>query len=466
MKSPTPGLVAQMTGSHTKARYETTTIFVDYTSNLSYVHLQKLASAADTVEAKEAFERYSQQHGVAIAHYHCDNGVFTAHLWRNDCTEKRQGLSFSGVNAHHQNGCAENLQQAARTMLIHAHRQWPAAITPHLWPYAMHLANEYLNATPRIKDNDHRSLLSIFGEVEVDPNPRYWHHFGCPGCPVYVLAQPLQTSGGMFHKWHTRARVGVYLGCFLQHARSVALVLSLGTGLVSPQFHVSFDSAFQTVIPTTGEPSVPSHWQKLAGLHKETSPPEEPARPSHSKGASPLPQLDAPLPDNVEPGGFLQLENDFNYEPEVQPFSTEPPADSSTTLPNNETVTSATNSPAQPSATTVVRHNTRPLRDRHPMQRLIKTMQAVTDDQVIEQPIELLSLQAMFPGEASTLWDHPLLAYAASSDPDTLYYHEAMKADDTPEFRKAMQEEVDGQMDNGVYELMSVYLYIGCEASL
>jgi ABC-type amino acid transport substrate-binding protein len=81
-------------------------------------------------------------------------------------------------------------------------------------------------------------------------------------------------------------------------------------------------------------------------------------------------------------------------------------------------------------------------------------MQAVTDDQVIEQPIELLSLQAMFPGETSTLWDHPLLAYAASSDPDTLYYHEAMKAEDAPEFRKAMQEEVDGQMDNGVYELI------------
>jgi hypothetical protein len=346
MKSPTPGLVAQMTGSLTKARYETATIFVDHASDLSYVHLQKSASAADTVEAKEAFERYSRQHGVAIAHYHCDNGVFTAHLWRNDCTEKRQGLSFSGVNAHHQNGRAEkrirDLQQAARTMLIHAHRRWPAAITPHLWPYAMRLANESLNATPRIKDNDNRSPLSIFGGVEVDPNPRYWHHFGCP---VYVLAQPLQTSGGMFHKWRTRARVGVYLGRSLQHTRLVALVLSLETGLVSPQFHVSFDSAFQTVVPTTGEPAVPSHWQKLAGLHEETSPPEEPASPSHSKGASPLPQLDAPLPDNVEPGGFLQLENDFDYEPEGQP-STEPPADSSTALPNNETVTSATNSPA------------------------------------------------------------------------------------------------------------------------
>jgi hypothetical protein len=83
-------------------------------------------------------------------------------------------------------------------MLMHAHRRWPAAITPHLWPYAMRLANESLNATPRIKDDEHRSPISMFGGVDVDPNPMYWHHFGCP---VYVLARPLQTAGGMFHKW-------------------------------------------------------------------------------------------------------------------------------------------------------------------------------------------------------------------------------------------------------------------------
>jgi hypothetical protein len=59
MKSPTPGLVAQMTGSLTKARYETATIFVDHATDLSYVHLQKSASAADTVEAKKAFEQYA-----------------------------------------------------------------------------------------------------------------------------------------------------------------------------------------------------------------------------------------------------------------------------------------------------------------------------------------------------------------------------------------------------------------------
>jgi Reverse transcriptase (RNA-dependent DNA polymerase) len=87
-------------------------------------------------------------------------------------------------------------------------------------------------------------------------------------------------------------------------------------------------------------------------------------------------------------------------------------------------------------------------------ERLITTMPAVASDTLDDPSVEILSLQAMFPGEIDTLWDHPLLAYAASSDPDTLYYHEAMKAPDAPEFRKAMQEEVTGQMDNGVYELI------------
>jgi predicted SnoaL-like aldol condensation-catalyzing enzyme len=35
------------------------------------------------------------------------------------------------------------------------------------------------------------------------------------------------------------------------------------------------------------------------------------------------------------------------------------------------------------------------------------------------------------------------IAFLAKSDPDTLYYHQAMKAPDSKEFCKAMQGEVD-----------------------
>ena len=41
----------------------------------------------------------------------------------------------------------------------------------------------------------------------------------------------------------------------------------------------------------------------------------------------------------------------------------------------------------------------------------------------------------------------PLYAYKASTDPDTLYLHEAMKAEDLPNFRAAIQKEIDDRME-------------------
>jgi hypothetical protein len=37
---------------------------------------------------------------------------------------------------------------------------------------------------------------------------------------------------------------------------------------------------------------------------------------------------------------------------------------------------------------------------------------------------------------------HPMLAFAASADPDTMYYHEAMREPDRAELIKAMEKEV------------------------
>ena len=76
--------------------------------------------------------------------------------WVTACREKGQGLTFAGVNAHHQNGIAERkiqtLQELTRTMLVHANKRWPKAITTSLWPYAMQMANDVLNKTPHMQD--------------------------------------------------------------------------------------------------------------------------------------------------------------------------------------------------------------------------------------------------------------------------------------------------------------------------
>jgi hypothetical protein len=48
-------------------------------------------------------------------------------------------------------------------------------------------------------------------------------------------------------KWAYRSRPAIYLGNSTQYSRNVALVLSLTTGLVSPQYHAKFDDEFDTV---------------------------------------------------------------------------------------------------------------------------------------------------------------------------------------------------------------------------
>jgi hypothetical protein len=60
--------------------------------------------------------------------------------------------------------------------------------------------------------------------------------------------------------------MGVYMGMSMQHARSVALILNLKTGHVSPQFHVTFDPKFETIRHSLGDLSPPLDWQMLCGF--------------------------------------------------------------------------------------------------------------------------------------------------------------------------------------------------------
>jgi hypothetical protein len=65
---------------------------------------------------------------------------------------------------------------------------------------------------------------------------------------------------------------------------------------------------------------------------------------------------------------------------------------------------------------------------------------------------EIFSYSTLFPLHEEEEVD-PILAYAASADPDTLYYHEAMKEPDADLFREAMVKEFQDQWDNGNFVL-------------
>jgi hypothetical protein len=262
-----PGLIAQLRGTPTTKRYLCATVFVDHFSGHGYVYLQKSTSAEETVEAKLAYEAHVATIGVNVVHYHGDNGVFADNKFRQSVREKRQTLSFCGVNAHFQNGLAEkrirDSTELARTMLIHASRRWPSAVNAHLWPYALRHAFEAINCTPSLKRKDGKSPMQLFSGSDVDVNPKHWVPFGCP---TYVLDNQLQ-AGKKINKWLHRTRVGVYIGYSAQHARSVALVLSLTTGLVSPQFHVKFDSKFETMRRSFETTQPVSLWQDRCYFH-------------------------------------------------------------------------------------------------------------------------------------------------------------------------------------------------------
>ena len=201
-----------MTGFITKQRYKYATVYVDQYSGLSFVYLQRTASAAETLEGKWAFERYTWLCDVTITAYHADNGIFKACEWVDNCHQSQQGLTFAGVGAHHANGKAERrireLQELARTQLIHANRRWPQAISAHLWPYTLCHANDCINAAPNMQNIKHQSPTQLFTKTMVNINKKHWKPFGCP---VYVLDESLQT-GKPFNKWKQCARVGIYLG--------------------------------------------------------------------------------------------------------------------------------------------------------------------------------------------------------------------------------------------------------------
>ena len=76
LESNTPGLIAQLKGKLTQQRYKYATVFVDQYSGYTFVYLQKCLTSKETVMAKHAFERSTDQHGVKIIHYHADNGRF------------------------------------------------------------------------------------------------------------------------------------------------------------------------------------------------------------------------------------------------------------------------------------------------------------------------------------------------------------------------------------------------------
>lgn len=443
IESSVPGLIAQLRGFITKQRYQVVTVFTDHFTNLSYVHVQRSTSVPDTLAAKQAFELFAKSYGHTVGHYHFDNGAFAFPSFRKACEVAGQTFTYSAVNAHFQNGKSEkrnrDLQDAARTMLVHANHRWPEAINANLWPYAIRMANFIHQVTP---DKSGVSPLDRFTQSEVKTNLKHLHHFGCP---AYVHSVEDGKKGS---KWSERARCGIYLGPSPHHARNVSLVLSLETGLVSPQFHVVHDDLFETVRKgkaftksLAGFMPQKSNWQSKCYFTKESKP--NPIK--KSEGVPPPSQgtkltLSTPsrepsfIPTNISPS---------------EPPSIHPPAAQEPSSGDNP---AQTDHPVPPSGPPTVLQpssgvQTRSGRTVNPPVRF--------QDYVITMPA--IEGEVLHPQDPDWDIEHRLsdpIAFAASSDPDTLYLHEAMREEDWPKFQDSMLEEIRAHEENGHWELL------------
>ncbi|MGH3053715.1 MAG: hypothetical protein ACRDL7_01895, partial [Gaiellaceae bacterium] len=242
------------------------TIFCDHASGLIDVRNQVTLGASDTLRSKLMFERMASSHGVHVRNYRGDNGVFTSRDFRRQLEIQKQGLTLSGVGAHHQNGVAERAIKTvtthARIMMLHAALRWPEATQASLWPFALEYAAHLWNTTPK-ESCGGMSPMEFFSSSRMEfqeiNNAHVW------GCPAYVLDPTLQ-DGKKLPKWQPRSRRGMFIGVSPSHSTTVGEILNLTTGSVTPQYHVVFDDWFSTV--TCPDDHVPETWEDLFLHHR------------------------------------------------------------------------------------------------------------------------------------------------------------------------------------------------------
>lgn len=432
MDSSVPGFVGQVSGKLTTKRYTGAVVFVDTYSSLSYTHLLVRKTAEDLIAARKAYLVFCRRYCVTPKHFHADNGIFAARAFREDVERTGHTLSFCGVNAHHQNGHAEkrirDLQDQARTAMLHAQSRWPSMITTHLWPYAIRDAEEAHRLTPNLRFG--KTPLEIFSGVYHPPDLTNTHTFGCP---VYVLDDKIQRTGRAT-KWQERARVGVYLGHSPQHASSIGLILNATTGHVSAQFHCTYDDRFQTV--RAGVEKVRNRWAALAGFTTASYDSEpfgsKPKAPPMGASSVHVPRTLPAMPEETA------TQNEGAEAPTLEEEGAFPAGDH-----DEETVVHE-NVEQPPEPTRRSRRNRQPTR---------RALESVEQESLSFVAFEAIAIEPSDAGKYDEGITDPV-AFAASANVDTMYVDQALRAHDSDKFKEAMLEEFDSHTNNGHWMLV------------
>jgi hypothetical protein len=454
-------------------RYRVATIFVDHHSRLGYVHLQKDSTSKETLKAKHAFELYAMERGVKVKNYHADNGRFVDNAWKEGLAQENQGITHCGVNVHWQNGITErrirDLKEQTRTMMLHAQHHWPDAVATSLWPYAMRTASHVFNDAPTLQgDHKDRTPREIFTGVQISAEVRHHHTFGCP---VYVTEISLQ-QGKSLSVWMSRARVGINLGISPTHARSVALVLSLKTGLVLPQFHVKHDDLFETARTSLGGFRLPkSHWQELSGFEKPTKSVQREPRGSGTEFEGSARNAGARVPGGMGPddhtdelpgddedrlpddgGEAMGVESGGQYQGSQENAGSEQRADEAggADVPTDNNRYGAT---TRSGRRVRIPARLRESRDQARGRKWVAWIANALQPPKLSPEDEIYEVLANQEYNVQDRASDPI-SFSATSDLDTMYWHQAMQQPDKAEFLKAAEAEVKPHVDNEHFVLM------------
>jgi len=132
-----------------------------------------------------------------------DNGVSKANVFIQHIREHNQRIRYCGVNAHHQNGIAEQsirtISDMAHAMMLHTSIRWKNGVDATLWPMATHYVTYIYNHMP---NSDGIAPVDLFSGTQFPHHKlKDIHVFGCP---VYVLDPTLQqersySNGNLTH---------------------------------------------------------------------------------------------------------------------------------------------------------------------------------------------------------------------------------------------------------------------------
>ena len=143
---------------------------------------------------------------------------------------------------------------------------WTDVITTELWLYSINLAIDVGNNCP---EKSGLTALERFSSTKEHARVKRFHTFGSP----WFILYPKICQHKLIPKWTPWSRWAIYLGILPQHAGSVALVLNIKPGYISPQFHIIFDEYFTTSYARISK-KLPDNWDNLFNNHHEL-PPEE-----------------------------------------------------------------------------------------------------------------------------------------------------------------------------------------------